>query len=239
MKTNSTFFKLTLMALLTLITSSAMSATYYACASAPLNFNATVAPGTTAEWDIKKDGTQFGTPGPTAPTTFVDPGTYTVILISKTDAASGLCPSDPETNTIIILPPLALDLALPTAPAYCAANGLASSDLIASGASLPTTSGTDLVLEYTYSVIAVINGVTSTVTGASVGTTDQATGKYTLTTLIPGSYTISGTVKYVQNPLNTTNALLGTTGCPASAPTPRNVVVTPVPAKPTIVITAS
>jgi hypothetical protein len=239
MKTNSTLFKVTLVALFTLITSSAMSATYYACAGATLSLNATLPTGTTAKWDIKKDGTQFGTPGPTAPTSFTDPGTYTITLVSETSAASGLCPSDPETNTIIILPALALNLAAPSAPAYCAANGIANSDIVASGASLPSTSGTDLVLEYTYSVDATINGVTTTVAGASIGTIDQATGKYTLTTLVPGSYAIKGTVKYKQATGNTTNNLLGTTGCPATSTDVRTVVVTPVPTKPTIVITAS
>ena len=238
MKTNSTFFKLTLMALLTLFTSSAMSATYYACAGATLNLAATLPVGTTANWDIKKDGQQFGTPGPTAPTSFAAPGTYEVILVSKTSEATGLCASDPETNTIIILPPLALNLAAPTLAAYCAANGVANSDIAASGAALATALSPDLELEYTYSVAATINGTTSTVTGASVGTIDQTTGKYTLTTLVPGSYVISGSVKYKQLASNTTNNLLGT-GCPVAAPDSRTVVVTPVPAKPTIVITAA
>jgi hypothetical protein len=240
MTTNSTFFKATLVALLTLTASSAMSATYYACAGATLSFNATVAPGTTAKWDIKKDGTQFGTPSATAPTSFSAPGTYEVILVSETSSTSGLCPSDPETNTIVILPPLSLDLAVPTVPVYCAANTtIKSSDLVASGASVPAALSTDLELVYSYSIAATINGVTSTVTGESLGTIDQASGKYTLTTVVPGTYVISGTVKYKQTASNTTNTLLGTTGCPASAPSPRTVVVTPVPAKPTVTITAS
>jgi hypothetical protein len=240
MRTNSTKFKIMLIVLMTSISSTAMSATYFACAGAPLTLTATVPQGTTANWDIKKDGIQFGTPGPTAPTSFADPGTYEVILVSETSAASGLCPSEPETNTIIILPPLALTLTAPTNAAYCAANGNAnSSDIVVTGAILPTTAVNNLELEYSYSVELTVGGTTTTVVSTTVGTVDQATGKFTLTTVNPGTYVITGSVKYKQLATNTTSPLLGTTGCVATSIAKQTITVTPAPAKPTITIAAS
>jgi hypothetical protein len=239
MRTNSTKFKIMLIVLMTSISSTAMSATYFACAGAALSLTAGLPSGTTANWDIKKDGTQFGTPGPTAPTSFADPGTYEITLVSLTDAGSGLCPSDPETNTIIILPPLALTLTAPTNAAYCVANGNAnSSDIAVTGATLPSSAGNNLELEYSYSVAATVGGTTTTVAGSTVGTIDQATGKFTLNTTAPGTYVITGSVKYKQAASNTTSPLLGTTGCAATGVAPQTITVTPKPVKPTITIAA-
>jgi hypothetical protein len=219
-----------------LITStSAMAATFYTCSGTTLNLGVTNLPaGTSALWDVKKDGTQFaGYPSATAPTSFTDPGSYEVILVSQTDAASGQCSSDPVSNTIIILPPLAFSLNAPSVPAYCQSNNTVnSSDITQTGAALSPVSGSDLVLEYTYSV----NNGTTTVDGSTVGTIDQATGKFTLTTTTPGVYVITGKVKYKQA-TTFTNTLLGT-GCEVTATTTQTVTVTQTPGQPTVTITA-
>ncbi|MEJ2901260.1 hypothetical protein [Pedobacter panaciterrae] len=236
MKTKITFLKMSFLLASFLITStSAMAATFYTCSGTTLNLGVTNLPaGTSALWDVKKDGTQFaGYPSATAPTSFTDPGSYEVILVSQTDAASGQCSSDPVSNTIIILPPLAFSLNAPSVPAYCQSNNTVnSSDITQTGAALSPVSGSDLVLEYTYSV----NNGTTTVDGSTVGTIDQATGKFTLTTTTPGVYVITGKVKYKQA-TTFTNTLLGT-GCEVTATTTQTVTVTQTPGQPTVTITA-
>jgi len=236
MKTKITFLKMSLLlASFLIVSTSAMAATFYTCSGTTLNLGVTNLPaGTSALWDVKKDGAQFaGYPSATAPTSFTDPGSYEVILVSQTDAASGQCSSDPVSNTIIILPPLAFSLNAPSNPVYCEANGTVnSSEINQTGATLPAVSGSDLILEYSYSV----NNGTTTVNGTDVGTIDQATGKFTLTTTTPGTYTITGKVKYKQA-ATFTNALLGT-GCEVTATTTQTVTVTAKPGQPTVTITA-
>ncbi len=215
MKTKFTMLKTTLVVLFVLIASTAMSATVYVCTGATVNLGVTNLPaGTTALWDVRQGGTSItGYPSATAPTTFATAGSYEVILVSVTSGATGACTSDPVANTVNVLPPLALTLATPTNPAYCEGAGTnQSSQIGVSGAAVPTDYVADLGLTYTYSVSNGTNTYNGTdqLSGAAIGTIDPATGAYTLTTKVPGTYVITGTVKYNQLATNTTNNLLGT-----------------------------
>jgi hypothetical protein len=234
MKTNVTTLKFSLIALFVLISSSAWSATFYSCINTPLTLSGGTPPaGATFSWDVKKDGVQFaGYPNATAPTAFAEAGSYEVILNTTTAVETGACPADPVSNTIIVLPPLTLAIGTPSVPAYCEANGAVTSSVIAATTTgvLPAASP-DLGLTYTYSVSK--DGAAG-VDGATLGTIDAATGAYTLNTVAPGVYVITGTVKYSQLG---TNTLLGT-GCPVSSTT-QTVTVTPKPVTPTVTIAAA
>jgi hypothetical protein len=253
MKTKITFLKLSLAASFLSLSNLAIAsesktaiapvATYYTCINTPLTLTAGLPASTTALWDVKKDGATASYadyPKTAAPTSFTEAGSYEIILVSQTNAASGTCSSDPISSTVIVLPPLALNLAMPTNPAYCEGVGAAANSVItASGATLATGLATDLGLEYSYSVS---NGTTTyggtDVVGAGVLGSIDASGNYTLLTKIPGTYVITGTVKYTQLSTNTSNHLLGT-GCPFVSTTTRSVTVTAKPGAPTITIVAA
>jgi len=237
MKIKSTVLKTGLVALFVLLANAAMSATVYVCTGAAFSLGVTNLPaGTTALWDVRQGGTSIaGYPSATAPTSFATAGSYEVILVSITDATSGACTSDPVSNTVNALPPLALTLGTPTNPAYCEGSGTAQdSEISAADAAVPAAYATDLGLTYTYSV----NNGSTTVDGATVGTVNATTGAFTLTTKTPGTYVITGTVQYNQLATNTTNNLLGN-GCPFTSTTTRTVTVTPKPGQPTVTIAAN
>jgi hypothetical protein len=230
MITKSTFRKLLLITLITLGSQFGWAATFYTCINTNLNVG-TAPTGISYLWDLKKDGIQVaGYPSATAPSNFTSAGSYELILHAQTDATAGLCQSDPVVNTIIVLPELGINLSAPTLPAYCVNSSVASSDIIATITGFLATYNTDLTTEYSYSVV---KDSDAPVDGSTLGTID-ATGKYTLTTTIPGVYKITGTVKYKQIGSNT---LLGS-GCPISS-TEQTITVTPQPTAPTIIITAA
>lgn len=232
MKTKLKLQKLLLVTLIILGSNSGWAATYYTCIGTNLNFDVGPAvSGISYLWDLKKDGASLpGYPSSTAPTNITSTGSYELTLHAQTDATTGLCQSDPVVNTIIILPDLDINLAAPTLLAYCGVNITnASSDITASAPGFPSSYSTDLATEYSFSVV---KDSDAPVNGSTLGNVD-ATGKYTLTTTIPGIYKITGTVKYKQIG---TNPLLGT-GCP-SISSEQTITVTPQPTAPTITITA-
>ncbi|MBE9600156.1 hypothetical protein [Pedobacter sp. MC2016-24] len=242
MKTKITFLKASLVALFLFVSSTAWSATYYTCSGATLSLTTPVVTGITYTWDVKPaagGASITGFPSATAPTTLPASGSYTVYLSSaQTVPGSGICPADVVENTFIVLPSLSIALVDPTHPSYCAANTtVVSSDITVTGPVLPSTSGSDLVLDYTYSVSAVTSSGTNVVDGTTVGTIDQATGKFTLTTLIPGVYTVTGKVKY-KAAASPTNTLLGT-GCEATSAVTKVITVIEKPTAPIITISAS
>lgn len=243
MKITSTIIKVSLTALFSFVSSVAMSATYYVCTGATIALGANNLPaGTTALWDLRQSGSSLsGYPSATAPTTFATAGVYEVILVSVTGAATGACASDPVSHTVNVLPALSLTLGTPNNDAYCEGTGTAtSSEMTPSGVTIPTDYAADLGFTYTYSVTSGANTYNGTddLNGSPLGSIDPLTGKYTLSTKVPGTYVITGSVKYVQLS-GATGTLLGD-GCPATASgTIRTVTVTPKPAQPTITISAN
>ncbi|HKG08285.1 MAG TPA: PKD domain-containing protein [Pedobacter sp.] len=238
MKTKTTFLKAGLVALFLFIANIASAATFYTCISTPLTLSAGTAPaGITYSWDVRQGGTSIsGYPSATPPAAFPTAGSYEVVLTASSDAASGSCPSDPVSNTIIVMAPLVLTLDAPSVAAYCAANGTVNSSDVGApvtGTETAAITGNFLALSYTYSVVkdggAPVNGTT-------VGTI-AADGTFTLNTTTPGSYVITGTVKYIQGS-NNANLLLGT-GCQVTSTNTRTVVVTAQPGTPTVTIIAT
>ncbi|HMI02788.1 MAG TPA: hypothetical protein VK541_09920 [Pedobacter sp.] len=239
MKTKITFLKVSLVALFLFISNAAWSATYYTCINTGLNLTATAAPGTTLLWDVHKDGavgSVSGYPSATAPASFADAGSYVVTLVNRTDAASGTCPSDPIDNTIIVMPALAFGLGTPSLAVYCAANTTTNTSTAAAtvtNTQADAITANFLALNFTYT--ATKDNVAVPI--AQVGTV-ATDGTFTFNTIIPGTYIITGSVKYVQGTV-TTNPLLGN-GCPVSASSTQQVIVTDKPAQPTIItITAA
>jgi len=239
MKTKITFLKVSLVALFLFIANIASAATFYTCIGTALTLSATPATapaGITYSWDVRQGTTSIsGFPAPAAPTSFSAAGTYEVILTASSDAASGSCPSDPQSNTIIVLAPLVFGLDAPTLAAYCAANTTVNSSDIAvtvTGTEAAAITGNNLALSYTYT--ATKDGATVPI--GDVGTVGT-TGTFTVNTTTPGLYVITGTVKYIQGTV-TTNALLGN-GCPVTATTTQTVKVTAEPTAPTVTIIAT
>jgi hypothetical protein len=235
MKTRKPLLKLCLFAMLLLASNTAWSAIYYTCINTALTLGVSNLPGSTAAlWDIKKNGattSYTGYPSNTAPTKFTEVGSFEVILVSQTDAASGGCTSDPVSNTIIVLPDLATSITASNA-AYCKDAGDKSSSVITpTGFPAVTAYPADIALDYSYTV---------TVAGAPVtdaGTMDAVTGVFTMDKKVVGDYVIIGKVKYKQTATNTTNLLLGT-GCTAESAS-ITIKVTPKPGAPTITISAT
>jgi hypothetical protein len=242
MKTTFTLLKATLIALLVLTSSAAMSATYYACTGSTLALTVPGITGIKYSWDVKDSGGQSisGFPRAAAPTAIAIAGSYKVILISEQETpADGICAPDAVETDVVILPALGIDLAAPTNPIYCESNStISSSVLTPTTTGFPTGTYTDLEAEYTYTVskdgATAIDGTTVVGGAAALGTVD-ASGVYTLTTKIPGTYVITGHVKYKKTG-NGANVLLAT--CEAASST-KQVKVTPTPAKPTVTIAAS
>jgi hypothetical protein len=241
MKTNFTILKATFIALFFLTSSTAMSATYYACVGSNLTLSAPAITGINYSWDVKNEqGTSIaGYPSATAPTTIPTAGKYTVMLISaQAVPASGICAPDAVETDVVILPALTIVLADPTNPAYCASNStISSSNLTPTTTGFPSTYA-DLQAEYTYTVskdgATAIDGATAVGGVDALGTID-ANGIYTLTTKIPGTYVITGRVKYKKIGTGD-NVLLAT--CESASGT-KQVIVTPTPAKPIVTIAAS
>lgn len=239
MKTKINFLKLSFAALLLFVSGSAFSATYYMCTGASLNMTPDAAPaGTHYLWDVQQGGVSIaGYPSTTKPTTLGTAGSYTVILNTVLDdvTSAGICPPDFVTNTVIVLPALTITLGTPSNPIYCAANNaIKSSDISQTTTGFLPAYSSDLDAEVTYSVV---KDSDAPVDGATLGTIDATTGKYTLTTIIPGVYKITATVKYKQK-AGATGTLLGTTGCPATSTT-QTVTVSPKPTSPAITFSAS
>ncbi|RZK75779.1 MAG: hypothetical protein EOO92_15640 [Pedobacter sp.] len=241
MKTTFTLLKATFIALLVLTSSTAMSATYYACTGSTLALTVPGITGIKYSWDVKDNlgNSIAGYPSATAPTAIATAGNYKIMLISEQiTPADGICAPDAVETDVVILPALAIDLAAPTNPTYCESNSTISSSVLT-----PTTTGfpttyTDLAPEYTYMVVkdngTPIDGTTANGNAAALGTVD-ANGVYTLTTKIPGIYVITGRVKYKKIGTGD-NVLLAT--CEAASST-KQVTVTATPAKPVVTIAAS
>ena len=245
MKRKTNLLKFSLVALFLLISSAAWSATYYVCAGSTLSLNpGSPVTGITYMWDVKQTASGPSIqdyPRAGAPTTLPGPGTYIVYLISsQTTPSSTICPPDVVENTFIVLPPITLVLDNPTNATYCGAHSITASSVVAVAPTLtlPSNTGSDLVYEYSYSVSIVKGGNTTVVDGATIGTINQTTGAYTLTATDPGTYTITGSVKYKQAP-TFTGTLLGTTGCPATSTTTKVVEVLAAPTAPVITISAN
>lgn len=244
MKRKTNLLKFSLVALFLFISSTAWSATYYVCAGATLSLNpGTPTAGITYKWDVKPSAGGASIedyPRAAAPTS-LPAGSYTIYLISSQTTPSGtICPPDVVENTFIVLPAITMVLDAPTHAQYCGKSStIVSSDIaVLPVLTLPGTTGTDLIYEYSYSVSALVGGTTTVVDGATIGTINQTNGTYTLNTTVPGVYTITGKVKYKQAP-GFTNALLGTTGCPATSTTTKVVEVLAAPAAPVITISAN
>lgn len=238
MKTRFTFFRTILFALFLMISSTALADTFYVCIGATLTLNPAATTGVTYSWDVKDtDGitSLTGFPRATAPTSLPStPGTYKVLLIS-TPISSTDCAPDVVEHNFIVLPALTISLGAPSNPSYCETSATPSSLITQSASTVPTGTGNDLEIEYSY-MVAKDGGTAVDGTTGGLGSI-AADGKYTLSTTTPGVYVITGTVKYKQK-TGFTNALLNASGCPATSAT-QTVTVTAKPAKPTITISAN
>ncbi|WP_316769054.1 hypothetical protein [Pedobacter frigiditerrae] len=232
--------KMMLVALFTLISSSAFAATYYVCAGATLNFTPQTIANISYTWDVEGAGFNAITPvaGVYSITASSTPGTYTVTMRSTSSNPAICAPAD-VVNDFIVLPPLAFNLAsAPSNAQYCTSAGANANSVITptfTGFPTGTPYTDDLEAEYSYSVV---KDGGSAVNGTTVGTINATTGVYTLTTTVIGTYVITGSVKYKQK-AGFTNALISTSGCPVTGATTQTVEVIAAPAQPTIVITAN
>ncbi len=238
MRTNINFFKSILVTVLLFVSTATFADTFYICNGASLNLNPAATPDITYSWDVKDvDGVTSlsGYPRTAVPTTLpTTPGTYKILLISTANSAT-VCAPDVVENNFVVLPTLAITLGAPTNASYCETSTTTSSQITQSASTVPTGTGSDLEIEYSYMVSK--DGATAvdgTTTG--LGSIDAA-GKYTLSTTTPGVYVITGSVKYKQK-TGFTNALLNASGCPVTSTT-QTVTVTAKPTKPTITITAN
>lgn len=241
MKTSiTTLKKIMLMALLTLITSTAFSATYYVCAGATLNFTPQTIANISYTWDVAGGGFNTITPvaGVYSITASSTPGTYTITMRSTSSNPAICAPAD-VVNDFIVLPPLTFNLATaPTNAQYCTSAGANANSVITptfGGFPTSTPYTNDLEPEYSYSVVK--DGAPA-VNGNTIGTINATTGAYTLTTTALGTYVITGSVRYKQK-AGFTNALISTTGCLVTGTTTQTVEVIAAPSQPTISITAN
>lgn len=231
METKTTLLKMSLLALLLFISSTAFSATYYMCSGSTITLSdPPVDANLTYTWDVKLGGTSVSTyPGsPGKPTGMPSAaGTYTVTLTS-TSANPNICAPDVAEHTMIVLPALTLTISTPTNPTYCGSATTHSSVITPTQGGFPTggTFAADLETELSYAVTK--DGVT--VTPTAYGTITA--GVYTLNTTTIGVYKITATVKYKQKG---TNVLLGSTGCPTTT-TEQTITVTSAPGAPTITV---
>ncbi len=238
MKKRTTLLKLSLIALFSIISNVAFSATYYVCQGSTLNLAPAAMTDITYSWDVKQGGTSLpGYPRAAVPTTLPAAGTYEVILISSTTNPN-ICAPDVVSNDFIVLPTLSITLDAPTNPTYCGVSTGIKSSLVGQttvGFPAGVPYDTDIEAEYSYSVVKDSEPAAD---GLGFGTID-ATGKYTLTTTTPGVYKITGTVKYKQK-TGATGTLLSASGCPASSTTSvQTITVTDKPAQPVITISAN
>lgn len=240
MRTINTSVRTILAGLLLLVSTTASADIFYMCSGTTLSLTPSAAPaGMHYVLDVQLGGASIsGYPLASVPATVSLPlstaGEYTVTLSTVKDdpANTTICPPDPTAHTVNVLPALTLALAAPSAATYCSVATVNSSAIAAATGNFPTAFAADLGLEYRY---AVEKDGNAPVDGATLGTIDQATGKYTLTTAVAGTYKITGYVKYKQTGTNGT--LLGTTGCEvSSAATVQTITVTNKPAKPTITL---
>lgn len=243
METKTTFLKSSLVALfLMFIASATFADTYYLCSGGTFTLApATPAPaGMVYRYDVNKDGATVSTDLTSPPTTFTGAGYYEIITKTVISPANpALCAPASVITNIVVLPTLSLAIGAPSNGSYCGSSTGHESVISLTGTapSLPANVvgppaipySTDLVLEYSYSVLK--TGDALPVDGATIGTVNQTTGAYTLTTTTPGEYTITGTVKYKKIGSTT---LLGT-GCPASSGT-QIVTVTTAPDAPVITV---
>lgn len=235
MKTKITFLKLSLLALFLMLSSTVFSKTYYMCSGAILTLSNPVIPGINVLWEVKQGVTTITPASAAVPTSLpTAAGTYTIITsFTQAVPADGICAPDYIENTFVVLPALTFDLGAPSYLSYCEANSsINSSAITPTTLAVPVGSEDDLALEYTY-VVTKTDG--SVVTG--VGSAD-ANGLFTLNTLLPEVYTVNASVKYVEKS-GATGELLGLTGCPETAPTPRTITVTKKPDQPTISVSAT
>lgn len=238
MKTRFTFFRAIFLATFLMLSSAAFADTFYVCIGATLSLNPAATTGVTYSWDVKDtDGTTSlaGYPRAAAPTSLPSTaGTYKVLLIS-TPVSSTDCAPDVVEHNFIVLPALTLTLSAPSNPSYCETSATPSSLITQSTSTVPTGTGSDLEIEYSY-MVAKDGGTAVDGTTGGLGSID-ASGKYTLSTTTPGVYVVTGTVKYKQK-TGFTNALLNASGCPTTSTT-QTITVTAKPAKPTITISAN
>jgi hypothetical protein len=244
METKTTLLKSSLLALfLMFISSTAFSATYFVCAG-PLTLTAPAPTGgVTQLWDVKVGGISItGYPSATAPTGLVVTAgtTYSVTLTSTPPANSIVCAPATASDDYIALPPLTLTIGAPTnGGTYCGASTSPSSAITPASTGLPTGGSydTELTVEYTYSIVkdgAV--GSPTVITSATVGGIGSidVNGVFTLTTTTPGSYEVTGTVKYKNKGAFT--SLASPSKCPTTAVATRTIVVTAAPIAPVITV---
>lgn len=217
----------------------ASAATYYICNGSTLSFSTpTPITNVTYSWDVKDvDGTTSlaGYPRAAAPTSLpTTPGTYKIILSATADVAT-VCAPDAVENSFVVLPTLSITIGAPSSSTYCETAATKTSTVTQSTSTVPGGATNDLEIEYTYMVSkdggAAVDGTTG-----SLGSIDGA-GKYTLSTVAPGSYVITGYVKYKQK-TGFTGTLLNSSGCVANSGT-QTVTVTAKPVSPTITVSAN
>lgn len=247
MKTTiKTLKKIALVALFTLISATAFAAPYYVCQGSTVYLKPSVAAANPISYTWIIDGGSPQTISPDGSGKYAIPipnaaGPHTVVMRSTSSDNAICAPADEQTD-FLALPPLAFDLSTaPSNAAYCTSAGVNAKSVITPSAVTGFPAGTpysdDLEKEYSYSVVKTSNG--STVDGLTVGTIDQTTGAFTLTTTAIDTYTITGTVKYKQKTSPTNPGSLIGAGCPTVATTTRVVNVIAAPAQPTISVSAN
>ncbi|RZK57512.1 MAG: hypothetical protein EOO91_09990 [Pedobacter sp.] len=240
MKTTIKFLKAILVVVLLFISSTTFADTFYVCNGATLSLAPAATPNVTYSWDVKDlDGTTslLGYPRAAAPTSLpTTPGTYKVILISTPNAPT-VCAPDNVENSFVVLPTLSITLGAPSNASYCETSSTNTSLITQSTSAVPAGSTSDLEIIYSY-MVAKDGGTAVDGTTGGLGSID-GTGKYTLSTLVPGSYVITGSVRYAQK-TGFTNTFLNSsgTGCAATSGT-QTVTVTAKPLKPVITIGAN
>ena len=233
--------KIMLVVLLTSISSFTYAQTFYVCTGATLALIPTNAPvGTHYIWDVRQANNSIsGYPSTTAPVTLPAVGSYDIILNTVLDDLSNtsICPPDAATYRLIVLPNLSIALNVPSQATYCTTSNAPSSDITQTTTGFPAAYTADLEKEYRYTVIKDGN---APVNGATLGTIDATTGKYTLTTANPGTYVVTGYVKYKQISTAIGTLLNPTSGCEAnSSNTTQTITITSKAAKPTISFSAN
>jgi hypothetical protein len=239
MKTKNIIQASILTVILMLTAQFASAAIYYVCIGSTLSFSTpTPITDVTYSWDVKDtDGTTSlsGYPRASAPTSLPSTaGTYLIRLISTPDNAT-VCAPDVVENSFVVLPALSVTIGAPSLAAYCETAATKTSLITQTTSSVPGGTTSDLEIEYSY-MVAKDGGAAVDGTTGSLGSID-GTGKYTLSTVVPGSYVITGYVKYKQK-TGFTNKLLSAGGCPANSGT-QTVTVTAKPTAPTITVTSN
>ena len=243
MKITFTYLKTTLLLLIAIaLSSNSFAQTYgvYLCNTG----TATIVPaGIVAGDQIVWEDTYGGNTTVLATTTFASPnfvtptnlGTGEHSITARIQSAAG-CLGDPSDAVVIYkLPTITVALNDPSLASYCTNASPAPSSTILAESTPATTLPSGVTLNYTWSV-STDNGSTYAAAGSTVGSgassSNTLTNTFTMTTTTVATYLFKVAVNYK---VPSTSVLKDNGGCSFDSGT-KQVVVSPVPTKPTITI---